>query len=358
MIKRAIPFILLTVSSASGAHFFDGKDQRIDFTDEGYPYRAIGKLVHKISNGNLFACTAFLTGPSEITTARHCLVDKATGRYVKEVFFVLPDSSFTGRRNGKYYKFRAQVPQNGKRWKFEEEGAVSLNLDLDSSNGTNLGDLMGYFGVSGLHVRRDGYVGTLPNSYSSRLKKNFCRQGTSASRPLEWFNQINTTQPNKGEEWTATPEQQKTIVRMCSAGFPSDVSISQRKLMVENKCGLGGALFDGVRTTCWTCGGSSGGPLFYYEDGQYYAIAVHSLSYPTVRNANGIEKSSDGKFLIGEPFGSDFFNFAALIIPDVYRRVHKLSQKGFYSISNGALRRARTRHSTLGVAASHRPKNK
>ena len=356
MIKRAISFILLAMPTALGAHFFDGKDQRIDFTGEGYPYRAIGKLVREMPNGNLYACTAFLTGPSEITTARHCLVDKGSGRYVKEVFFVLPDSTFSGKHTGKYYKFRALVSQYGERWKFEEEGAVSLNLDLDSNRGPKLGELVGYFGVSGLHFRRDGYVGKLPNSYSSRKKRVFCRQDVSEYRPLEWLHDLNELQSTKGEEWTATEEQQKTIIRICSAGFPSDVSMPHRKLMVENGCGLGGALFDGVQTTCWTCGGVSGGPLFYYEDGQYYAIAVHSLSYPTVRNANGITKSSDGKYLVGEPFGSEFFNFAALIIPDVYGWVHNLRERGFYSIHEASMYRTDTLGQ--GVIANHRPKNK
>ena len=358
MIKHAIAFTLLALPTTAGAHFFDGDDQRVDFSGEGYPYRAIGQLMRKLPNGNFFACTAFLTGPNEITTARHCLVDKSTGRYVKEVFFVLSDSTFAGGRKGRHYKFRAQVPQYGESWKFEEEGAVTLNLDLGSTSGTKLGDLVGYFGVSGLNTRRDGYMGKLPNSYSSRKKRDFCRRDASEYRPLEWLHDLNEVLSLKGEEWTATEKQQKTIVRICSAGFPIDVSKSQRMLMVENSCGLGGALFDGVRTTCWTCGGSSGGPLFYYEDGQYYAIAVHSLSYPTVQNASGINKSPDGKFLVGEPFGPDFFNYAALIIPDVYRVIHNLSEKGFYPISDVPMHRPRTRSSTLGVAARHRPENK
>ena len=334
MIKHAATLILLVFSATTGAHFFDGEDRRIDFTGEGYPFRAIGKLTTKMSNGNSLVCTAFLTSPSEITTARHCLIDKPTGRYVKEVFFELPGSPFLSSQKETNYRFRAQVPQYGERWKFETEGAVSLNLDLESRGGPRLGDLVGYFGVSGLGTRRDGYEGKLPNSFSSKRKRNFCKENIHGYRPLDWLHVHNELQHSKEEEWTATPEEQKTIVRLCSAGFSGSLSKSHQILMVENDCGLGGALFDGARTTCWTSGGTSGGPLFYHEDGQYYAIAVHSLSYPTAQNAGDARKSPDGKFLIGEPFGSDFFNWAALIIQDVYEWAHSPQQKGFYAIPN------------------------
>lgn len=332
MIKHGLTLVLFILPVTAGAHFFDGEDPRVDFTGEGYPYRAVGKLITELSNGNAYACTAFLTGPNEITTARHCLKDASTGKYVKEVFFELTGSAISSQSKDINYRFRAEVPQSGESWKFEMEGAVSLALDLDGEEGVKLGDLVGYFGVSGLHVRKDGHHGTLPNHYSSRKKRDFCKRDTGAQRPLQWLHDHHATQPAAGEGWTATAEQQKTIVGICSAGFPNNASQSVYVLMVENDCGLGGALFDGARSTCWTSGGVSGGPLFYYEDGHYYAIAIHSLSYPTVQNANGARKSPDGSFLIGEPFGPNFFNFAALIIPDVFGRAGNLKQDGFYPI--------------------------
>ena len=116
MIKHAIVFILLLLPGTTSAHFFEGQDQRVDVTNEGYPYRAIGKLTRQLSNGKSFACTAFLTGPSEITTARHCLIDKITGKYVKEVFFTLHVTTPASSQKQTHYRIRAPVPQYGKTW--------------------------------------------------------------------------------------------------------------------------------------------------------------------------------------------------------------------------------------------------
>ena len=348
MIRYLIASILLLLPGTTVAHFFDGEDQRINFTGEGYPYRAVGRLTRETSHGGFYVCTAFLTGSNEITTARHCLVDRSTGRYIKEIFFELPN--FLTRSKQTYYRIRVRVPQYGKRWKFETDGAVALSFD-SGPDGARLGDLVGYFGVSGLDSRRDGYAGDLPSTYSSNKKRDFCNRETKEYRPLEWLYDYGESQTVKGEEWTATPKQLKTIVKLCSAGIPGSISKSNWLLMVEHSCGLGGALFDGIRSTCWTCPGMSGGPLFYYEDRQYYAIAVHTLSYPTVLNARGISKSPNGRFLVGEPFGPSFFNWAALIIPDVFRWVANLQERGFYALRDVPTHHPKNRRKMLSIFA-------
>ncbi|KAI9903439.1 hypothetical protein N3K66_002791 [Trichothecium roseum] len=57
--------------------FINGADDRYQYTDDNYPFRAVGKLYW--SNGVF--CSGALVGPRHVLTAKHCLVDGQTGKF-------------------------------------------------------------------------------------------------------------------------------------------------------------------------------------------------------------------------------------------------------------------------------------
>ncbi|KAF7561031.1 hypothetical protein G7046_g3105 [Stylonectria norvegica] len=69
------PFVVSDADIAK--RFINGGDERFQFTSKSYPYPAVGKL--QWSNGVF--CSGSLIGPRHVLTAKHCLVNGASGTF-------------------------------------------------------------------------------------------------------------------------------------------------------------------------------------------------------------------------------------------------------------------------------------
>lgn len=76
-VKAAEPFIPEGIDVDVAKRFINGADDRFLYSSTDYPFNTVGKLYW--SNGVF--CSGALIGPRHVLTAKHCLVDNASGTF-------------------------------------------------------------------------------------------------------------------------------------------------------------------------------------------------------------------------------------------------------------------------------------
>ncbi|PLX82091.1 MAG: hypothetical protein C0616_03240 [Desulfuromonas sp.] len=243
---------------------------------ESYPWRAIGVLAFDDKPPH---CTAFLTGPDEIRTNTHCVIDSTTGTIYPIIRFILYPHSPTDNRsirvktdNAVYDRHRQQE-QNGEK----PESPLDLGrmdyaiLTLKES----IGDEIGYFGISYPPTThrpgkiRPGFLGAEP----SRIDpcSGSCRYDED---PLSNYlaELKNEQQIRKGARGKKDFDDRP---KSCMAGFPN-VSWPS-KMLRSRDCGLSGLGTGAPAHNCESDRGGSGSPLFVINrQCQAIAFAIHT----------------------------------------------------------------------------------
>ena len=218
-----------------------GRDDRIPMISRKYPWSAIGRIIGKSTNGNLYTCTGTLISENVVLTNSHCVIDPKTHQLSKRVVF-LPNVI-----NGELQDDNdAAVAEK-----------VLYGTDFTEDNITNQKKDWALIQLNKPIGRKYGYLGwkSLPDSTLIKNQKKFIFVGYSSDFP----------NPKKrgyeflsgGSGWTAS---------------------------FQEKCSILGNKQDVLIHNCDTTSGSSGGSIIASINGQPYIVALNNAEI----------KSSDG----------------------------------------------------------------
>lgn len=273
-----ILFLLLSPAAVCLGLLLDivGMEEVSPAETDSYPWRAIGVL----SFGDQAPhCTAFLTGPAEIRTNTHCIIDKVSGIIHSNIRFILfphdPDKSrFIKVKTDKaiYDRQRKEGQNNSNPIPPNDiERLDYAILEIEDM----VGEEVGYFGISyPPTVQRSGKIrtgfrGTAPNKVDPC--KGSCRYDQD---PLAHY----LAELKNGQQITTgvrTDTDSEARPKSCMAGFPN---VSWPSIMLRSQnCGLSG-LGDGAPAhNCESDQGGSGSPLFVVNrQCEAIAFAMHT----------------------------------------------------------------------------------
>ena len=145
-----------------------------------FPYRAVGKLFFTLGRTN-YVCSASVIRPHLLLTARHCVLDSATGWATNVVFY-------PGYANGANTKLKVWTARRLATWGFGGAGA-GLKFDIGFIQTNDEGGA-GCNGSSGNHPVEwyTGYLGWLYGGYVG--DRNYTSMGYPQAAPFNGLWQV------------------------------------------------------------------------------------------------------------------------------------------------------------------------
>lgn len=230
------------------------RDDRIPMISRKYPWSAIGRIVGKSANDNLYTCTGTLIAENVVLTNSHCVIDPKTYQPSNRVAF-LPNVI-----NGKL--------QNNNDIAVAEK--VFYGTDFTEDNITNQKKDWALIQLNKPIGRKYGYLGwtSLPSSTLIKNQKKFIFVGYSSDFP----------NPKKrgyeflsgGSGWTASFQENCSIVG------------DKQNILLHN---------------CDTTSGSSGGPIIVNINGQPYIVALNNAEIKSSNDKTAVNLAVKIDFL-------------------------------------------------------------